>query len=441
MPSPEPPETETEIVIPRIERAPAGVGAVRDGERTTESGVEPTDTGGFAGAAFDTLQDARRAMTDLLAGAGLGGARAVDVGRQLGLDKTLAWKVSRFVDDDDPVKAARHMPGPGGVEIVLAAAASQGVAEPRIEAVRDADQRLRDFMRLHAGDRRSFEAMLAGRQRDEQLELEERRAFYRAGSAVWGVRARSQFLMLALRPSEITEGMMDGVQIGGLIDLERLRPDVPWIVRRLRASTDDGKTMFKVQREPLDPDGQTAGGMPLLPEFCSSPLPAVRQTEGTNGWLYDELVPGEVGRGGAATLVTGEIYRAVLPSAWSPENTYGRYMLTVRTPVEHVRFDLLLHKSLTHFGAADSVVVGLLEDRPSGSGGEGAALAPPEPAQALGCPPALRTHRMDGYESMIASGLQRAGWGGLDEFMGYRMEMDYPAAPCELSMRCSISPS
>ncbi|MEM1184569.1 MAG: hypothetical protein AAGI53_06155 [Planctomycetota bacterium] len=391
----------------------------------------------FAGIAVDTLRAAQSAMTELLTGAGLGGAKAVEVGRELGLDKTLAWKVARFVDDEDPARAAKHLPGQGGVEIVLKAAAVRGVSSMRIEAARDADRRLRAFVREHAGDRRTFEAMLAGRERDEKLELEERRAYYRAGSAIWGVRARAQFLMLALRPSQTDQDMLDGLQVGGLIDLERLRPDVPWIVRRLRASTDAGKTMFKVRREPIDPQGQTEGGMPLLSEFCTRPLPPIRQTEASNGWVYDELAPGDVGRGGAVRIVTGEIYRSALPSVRSEDNTYGRYMLTVRTPVEHVQLDVLVHKGLSHFGPAEASVSGLLEDRPS-SGGGAASLVAPNPAQRLGSPPALRTVRLEGYEEMVRRSFSAARWGTPDAYTGYRCAVEYPAAPCELSLRCEL---
>lgn len=390
----------------------------------------------FADAAAARLREAQAAMTDLLAGAGLGGARPIEVGRRLGLDKSLAWRLSRFVHEQDPVEAARHLPGPGGVEIVLRAAGARGVPPPHLDAVREADRRLREFVDRHAGDRRSFEAMLAGGA-DERLVQDERRAFYRAGSAIWGVRARVQFLVLALRPSEQDDGMLDGVQLGGLVDFERLRPDVPWIVRRLRASaTDDSRTLIRMRREPLDPAGGAEGGA-LVPEYCSEPLPQLRQFEGANGWVYHEIAPGPVGRRGAVTCVMGEIYRSALPFRHAPDNTQGRYTLTVRTPVEWVLFDLLLHRSLTHFGRASASVVGLLEDRPAG-GGAPALLSGPQEAQRLGAPPVMQTPRLARYPEMVGGALQRAGWGTLEEFVGYRTEVEYPAAPCDLVMTCAI---
>jgi hypothetical protein len=393
----------------------------------------------FADAAAARLREAQAALTDLLATIGLGNARPIEVGRRLDLDKTLAWKVVRFVQEPDPAEAARHMPGPSGVEIVLRAASARGAAPVRIDAVREADQRLREFVGRHAGDRRSFEAMLAVGAPDEKLVQEERRAFYRAGSAIWGVRARVQFLLLILRPSQTDDGLLDAVQLGGLVQFERLRPDVPWLIRRLRASaTDDSRALIRMRREPLDPAGAASGGGALVPEYCSQPPPQLRQFEGSNGWLYDELAPGPVGRRGAVTCVMGEIYRSALPFRHAPDNTQGRYTLTVRTPVEAVLFDLLVHRSLAHFGRATASVVGLLEDRPPG-GGSAAVLSGPTDAHRLGAPPVVQTPRLAAYPDMVAGALARAGWGPLEDFVGYRMELEYPAAPCDLVMTCPIA--
>jgi hypothetical protein len=384
------------------------------------------------------LREAQAALTDLLAGAGLADAKPTELSRRLGVDKTLAWKVARFIEGADTSEAVRHLPGPAGIEIVLRAAAAHGVAAERVEGVREADRRLRAFVGRHAGDRRSFEAMVAPGASDERLILEQRRSYCRAGAAVWGVRARVQFLFLALRPSETDDGLLDAVHLGGLVDFERLRPDVPWIVRRLRASaTDDIRKTIQMRREPLDPEAAAAHGSPIVPEYCSRPPPALRQFEAVNGWRYDELAPGPVGREGAVTCVTGEVYRSALPYRYAPDNTVGRYTLTVRTPVEFVLFDVYLHRSLTHFGPARASVSGLLEDRPPGAGAA-APLVGPHDALRLGAPPIAQTARLGGYPGMVSGALARAGWGSAEGFVGYRMEREYPTAPCNLEMTCAI---
>lgn len=394
----------------------------------------------FAASAGEHVRAVQAALVDLLAEAGLSGARPTKVGRELGLDKTLAWKVVRFMEDEDLAGAARHMPGSGGVEILLKAVRKKGIDAEQIDAVRQADRDLRSFMEQHAGDRRSFEAMLASGGRDERIESEERRAYYRAGSAIWGVRARVQFLTLALRPSETDDGMLDAVQVSGLLDFERLRPDVPWIIRRLRASSDTGKGL-QFEREPLDPAGKTGPTVPLLPAYCSEPLPELQQFTGSNGWVYDQIAPGPVGRSGALTCVTGEIYRAALPYRRSEDNTEARYTLTVRTPVEGVHFDLLLHRDLAHFESRETRVHGLLEDRPMGSTSaeHRSPLMAPSPTQFLGQPPTLQTTRIPFYARMVGNALAKAGWGEAPDYRAFRADLDYPAAPCEVTMHFDIN--
>ncbi|MEM1330924.1 MAG: hypothetical protein AAGG07_10210 [Planctomycetota bacterium] len=332
--------------------------------------------------------------------------------------------------------APKHVPGTGGVEIVIKAAQSAGVGERELEAVRSADAALREFVRKHAGDRRSFEAMLAAGGRDEALEHEERRSHFRAGAAIWGVRARTQLLMLALKPSDTADGMLDVVQLGGLIGFERLRPDVPWIIRRLRVHDDDGKPMQGFDRAALDPCAANQG-IPLYTPMCSEPLPEIRQFEGGNGWLFDEIAPGPVGRSGSLSCITGEAYRAALPFRRAEGNETARYALTVRTPVEAVVFDLLLHESLSHFSEPELQTFALIEDRPSSSR-SAAPMYEPRPANALGAPPVMQTRRLAGYAEHVRAALDTAGFGPIEHFRGYRAEAEYPAAPSELKLVCSI---
>ena len=396
----------------------------------------------FSDAAAARLRAAQASLIDVLASAGVGGARPIDLGRQLGLDKTLAWRVARFVEEPDPLRAARHFPGGGGVEIVLRAAQEQGVDAGRVQAVRVADRQLREFVRQHAGDRRSFEAMLARGRREPRVESDERRELFRAGSVVWGVRAHAQVLALVLRPSESVDGMLDVVQVGGLVGLERLRPDLPWIVRRFRVSDDAEREGQAVRRSPLDPDNVTPGGMPLIPRFSSRPLPELRRFKGIDGWAYDELIPGPVGREGLVTCVSGERYEAAVPFHWSAQNTAGQYRLIVRTPVQHVLFDLYLHESLSHWGEATVRIDSLLEDRPRTemSAGNSAPILAPSPAARLGTPPRVQSPRYADHGNLVAWAVERAGWGSLHDFRGYRAEFDYPPPPCEFEITSPIAP-
>lgn len=368
-------------------------------------------------------------------------ARPTEVGRTLGVDKTLAWKMSRFSESTDLVKAVKHIPGAGGVEILLKAAADSGVSTEQIEAVRQADRAFRDFVRQRAGDRRSFEAMLAGGGRDERVELEERKSYYQAGSAIWGVRAKLQLLTLCLRPSPSDDERVDVLQVSGFVGFERLRSDVPWIIRRLWTSDTEHTTDTDFVRTPICPEAATAGSLPVIPEFYTHPLPEINQFTGKNGVIYDELAPGAVGKHGALTCMTGELYRGALPRRWSPDNTFGRYELVLRTPVEWVLFDLFVHEDLTNFGHFRHSVYGLLEDRPGVGVGKShdRPISGPEDATQLGSPPIVQSTRYGEYARLLSYAFERAGWGDLSAFRGYRSEIEHPAIPWCLTMRCDIA--
>ncbi len=405
--------------------------------RETQKPGEPN----FSNEAVVCVRRAQAAVSELLTGAGLGGARPTEVGRYLGVDKTLAWKMSRFSESKDLVKAVKHIPGTGGIEIVLKAAAAKGVTEDRINAVRDADRAFRDFVRQRAGDRRSFEAMLAAGGRDERIELEERKSFYQSASAIWGVRAKVQMLTLCLKPSEQHADRVDVLQISGFIDFERLRADVPWIIRRLWTSDTEATTDNDFERSPVCPEAATNGSLPVIPEFCTHPLPEIQQFKGNNGVIYDEIAPGPVGKHGALTCVTGELYNGAIPRSWSPENTFGRYELVLRTPVEWVMFDIFVHEDLRNFGDFRYSIFGLLEDRPGVGIGKShdRPIAGPEEAAGLGTPPIVHTSRYGDYARLLEHAMERAGWGELASYRGYRSEIEYPATPWCLTMQCDIT--
>lgn len=398
---------------------------------------------GFVAEAERSIRAEQSALARLLKEAGLEGARATDLGQTLGLDKTLASKLTRFLASPDAPAAFKHLPGVGGVEILIRAAEGAGVGRAYLEGAQAADRELRAVVRKHAGDRRAFEAMLTGAQPDARNVLEERRSHFRSGSAIWGVRAKAQFLTLALRPSRTENDRLDCVQVSGFVGLELLRPDMPWVVRRLSTRDDDFATRYdEIVREPLDPRGATDGDartrpLSLLPEFCTQPPPVIRQRVGLNGWLYDELAPGGVGRSEARDITAGELYHAIFPSRRTERNVHARYRLIVRTPVEGVQFDLLLHPDLAHFRWPITALVGGLEEQVTAGQRPERELQPEQPADAI-MSWGAGTPTVPGYGHIIADALARAGWEDASLFRGYRAAIEYPPPPCEVSLTCGL---
>ncbi len=399
----------------------------------------------FAQEARDALRNAQSALSDLLASADVDGIKPIDISRRLGINKNLAWKAARFSRSTSPSTAIRYLPGTGGVEILLAACAQNGADDAVVIEVKRADRVLRECVSKHAGDLQTFESMLAAGQsgiQNERAALENRRSHFRSGSSMWGVRADLQFLTFALMPSRVRPGYLDVTQVSGFHGFERLRPDVPWTIRRLKANNDSNTDIYKVVREPLDDECRSLGLPPLFRDYCTQPLPKLHQVQSTTGWLYDELAPGEVGREGKTTVVLGECYRGLLPLEPSEDNRSGMYSLTVRTPVRNVVFDVLCHESLTQLGHPVAQVKGILEDRGPEREGAGSRFSrfilAPEPAVALSGADYLHTQWFHGYGKMFEDALSRSGFDDTSKFRGYRLQREFPEFPCELKFTVTL---
>ena len=128
----------------------------------------------FAASAGEHVRAVQAALVDLLAEAGLSG-RASDEGWERARPRQDAGVEGRPLHGGRGSRRRRtpHA-GSGGVEILLKGVRKKGIDAEQIDAVRQADRDLRSFMEQHAGDARSFEAMLASGGRDERIESEER---------------------------------------------------------------------------------------------------------------------------------------------------------------------------------------------------------------------------------------------------------------------------
>ena len=136
--------------------------------------------------------------------------------------------------------------------------------------------------------------------------------------------------------------MVDLTDIGGWRDFRRVRGDARWMILRRRAFGVRG--VARPNAEPLDPpvDG-VAGGMMLLRDFCSDPLPRIDLADEGGATVY-ELGPGPVGVGGAFDLFYGSTTRALGSRfATEPAQT-ADFGCSISAPCEAVQADLLIHR-------------------------------------------------------------------------------------------------
>ena len=87
-----------------------------------------------------------------------------------------------------------------------------------------------------------------------------------------------------LMPSDDKEDYFHLAQIRGLMGYRQSRPGVRWLLNQSVAVDDHVAHEQSMERVALDPDAALAhNGVPVLPEFCSSPMPAFTRTKTPDG--------------------------------------------------------------------------------------------------------------------------------------------------------------
>jgi hypothetical protein len=181
---------------------------------------------------------------------------------------------------------------------------------------------------------------------------------------------------------------------------------------------------------PADPPGEHPR-VPLLREFCSQPLPRFRRVSRADGWLEDQLVPGEVGIKGAVTCITGDAMRSIAPAHRCGHDRHMQSLAVQHTPCETLLFDLFAHESL--FGRMEPKFCVYSElDGPANIPDWDEAvdlLLTTETVTYLGKGSVVaHTPHVPRYAEMIRYTFEKLGLDG-ERFDVYRVEMAYPIIP------------
>lgn len=391
----------------------------------------------FESAYRAAAEGLRRALLQAFAHSGGDPAVPMELARHLGLDKSLAWKVARLATDDDLIAAPDRIPGRAGLKLLERALRDARVPEPEITAVADAFAQFQDVTLDHAGDRETLAAMLAGMaDADATLSEAQRRLAFLGNSATWGVRARAQLSAHFVAPSA-SPGRLDIAIACGFVDFQRLRPDVPWAMATMRHVLDTGDAAAPRGPQPIDPSA--TGGVPLMPEFCSSPLPPLHAATRPDGATPLLLGPGPVGRHGRATVVCGWLTRDAVAARRGPEGDRGDHFAMLATPAETIIHDLYVHRSLDFAARATPIVFSLLPGGPA---------YPHEDVRSrlanvkgrvteLGSPPDCATPVLRTYRPLVARVIERLGWMPSD-FVGRRYLLAFPPIPAAVAWRYEL---
>jgi hypothetical protein len=362
-------------------------------------------------ASLDTaVRQVRGVVTELFSAIDADPATPRQAARELGVNRNLTWKVSKIVNAPDALTLVQHLPGRSGLEILLEASGRAGAPAAAVDAVRDAVVRFDDLVRVHAGDRETLILMLNSMtmgDRDRSVDHESaRKKSFQGNSVIWGMQARVRFAANFVAPNRRDPDLVDSAVVVGLMDLRRLRPNADGPLFRFGTVNDDG-TPLEAADEPIDPE--SSSGLPLIRDYCSKPIPDIREIR-TDAHTEYELVPGAVGRTGATTCVMGHYARAFASKYRDAVNEFGEHRSRLVTPVEYQ----------VYFGRDRHLLQMSTELEELGTS-----------------PPVVATPHIAGYPRLVERVYEKLGWSA-EHFTGYRLVMRYPPIPTLLVQRYDL---
>ncbi|MGE0364879.1 MAG: hypothetical protein AB7Q00_03925 [Phycisphaerales bacterium] len=373
-----------------------------------------------------------------------GWGSVTQIANALGIERTLAWKISRVGSAPDPFAAAQHLPGDRAMRRVWDAFAQIGADAALLDEARSALARFRS-LEGHAEDRASL-SLLVGAQATrgrEDLDLTQRRAAFRASSYFLGASAHVLYDATFFVRSKADPEFVDLATIRGYRGLACLRHGVAWpIARRVTSVEPDGQVAHMGQ--PLIPE-DVEQGVPVLRRFGSLDMPALIRTESSDGISRFAIEPRGLGKQGALDVFVGERYTCVTRATPTPSEPNHAVAVHMRTPSRIAVIEQYIHRDL--FGplqmraSAGSLVFGepnLDEIQRGPEKGRGLHIPLFEKVEHLGrADRAQAVRELRDHQQMAAFGACGLGV-DLSEMDLYRLTIEYPPEPSVVVMSAPL---
>ncbi len=401
--------------------------------------TDPNETT-FDSAVGQAVQRVRGALTELLSAVGADPGRPQDISRRFGINKNLAWKLSKIATVTEPHEVLPNVPGSAGMRTALDALERGGAPAASVEATHEAVAQLERVIEVHLGDRSTLQLVLSSGAPEkvptEHLHSTRKMAF-QGNSAIWGVQARVRMASFFLAPHADDATMLDTASVGGLLDVRRLRADasVPFFMRF--AYNDDGSAREAATPLPIEDSGDDDPLM-LMRSFCSKPIPSFRRVSAGASTRY-QLPPGPIGNRGLHSWVYGECSHQFASIYRDEANTFGEHAVPLQLPVEWLVADLQIHRDLAFAMRPRVRVLGRLMGGPEPMEGEDADVLPiAEHIQGIGQPAVVATPLIPRYPDIVQAVHQRMGWDAND-FVGFRFVMKYPPMPTSIVLQHDLA--
>ncbi|MDF1810349.1 MAG: hypothetical protein P1U42_11710 [Phycisphaerales bacterium] len=373
-----------------------------------------------------TVRNFRGSLIEAFASIGLDSSRPRETARQLGLDKSLVWKLTRVAHEDDQFRIASFMPGTSGLGMVSRAMQSKGVPEDSLHALETAYQDYLSMIDQHAGDRETLDLMLHGLAADGDERFRKSRQFaFRGNCGIWGVQSTTRVSSHILTINENDSRYLDYAQLGGILGFQRLRPGPSWPIFQFHSYEDTGGQLgSSMQAIDQDPDPH----FPLLVrDHCVGELPEMHLACDPQSTSY-EFGDGLIGKTGKCDAYFGYIDTEPKPRYQDERNRLGELLCIVDTPIQSLVLDLIVEREISEQISPEALIYGRATGPQLGHElRDQRSLVPyTEPLQRLESGPhMLTTPQAPGYKAASKAVMDRLGQ-TFDEFVCWRLIMQYP---------------
>jgi hypothetical protein len=383
------------------------------------------------------IHSLRGALLELVTGAGGDPGKPQVVSRKFGIDKSLAWKVSRVISASEPDLAIAHMPGEAGMDIFLDTLQKSGAKAAAVKRARSAVTEFRSLVTRQLGDRPTLEIVLdAMPSRKQDRLLMSRKLSFRGNSGIWGVQARARIETIVMSPNAGDPSLVDVVKLSAWIDFRRIRPDIRWTLFRFGAFR-DGELFFNDRPIDRSADDGSVSSL-LLKSFCTAGTSAIEIGDFAGGNLKEfQLGPGPVGNTGAFTCYCAGLTEKLGSRYTTEPDERADFFCAVHAPVESLTIDLIAHRDLSFASSPRFSCYGMHHVDPSTlQDNQRLPLSPESTQLGLGLP-LLALPAVPEYRRAIQFAFDKLGW-SMQQFIGTRFALDYPPFPSTTVVSCPL---
>lgn len=385
----------------------------------------------------DYLESVRALRSGLIAAfemLGIDSKRPRETARLLGLDKSLAWKITRIIHEEDAPRVAGSIPGTSGMRQVTQSFVDREVPRHIADSIEKAYVGYIEMTKIHSSDKNSYELMLDGMAVDVESQKKSRQSAYRGNCGIWGIQSNVRVSAHVLSINKEDPSSLDYAGFGGMTGFQRLRPGQPWPIFQFLAHEDSGKPMRSdMVAISENPDPQ----FPLIiNEFCKGSLPDLQLSRVGNSTNY-EFGDGIIGKTGSSDVFLGYIDQQPKPRYRDENNQFGELMCLIDTPIETLLFDLIVERELAERIEPESMIYGRVTGSHQDQDVRSQKNLVPFTERLKFLEPGahmLTTPLVPAYSQLGDLVISRMGR-SMTDFVCWRLVLEYPIMPSTVSIR------